>query len=156
MDSCHFFFIHYLSPAPGRKEMGEIQSCLFGSRGVFIWFIPCLFSFPFLCLQLEQSFRWERFPNLCCEAVKPQGRCRFLWESALLISGDAKAPLNGISSARTLLANLLQGIPKEKGEKKTSKKRPQVLTQLLASHRTCAALYLFVSCFCFSRGIQRP
>lgn len=103
--------------------MGEIQSCLFGSRGVFIWFIPCLFSFPFLCLQLEQSFRWERFPNLCCEAVKPQGRCRFLWESALLISGDAKAPLNGISSARTLLANLLQGIPKEKGKKKPLQKK---------------------------------
>lgn len=121
MDSCHFFFIRYLSPAPGRKEMGEIQSCLFGSRGVFIWFIPCLFSFPFLCLQLEQSFRWERFPNLCCEAVKPQGRCRFLWESALLISGDAKAPLNDISSYPPCQSP--SGNSKRKGGKKNLQKK---------------------------------
>lgn len=42
VDLCLFFFILSLSPAPGRKEMEEIQSCLFG---FFIWLIPCLFFF---------------------------------------------------------------------------------------------------------------
>lgn len=50
MDSCHFFFISYLSPALGRKEMGEIQSCLFGSRGVssFGSFHVCFLSLFFV------------------------------------------------------------------------------------------------------------
>lgn len=77
MDLCHFFFILYLSPAPGGEEIEEIQSYLFwvlqclhfGFCSVFIFFFS-----SFLCLQLEESFRWERFPNLCCEAVNPPGK----------------------------------------------------------------------------------
>lgn len=154
MDLCHFFFILYHFPAPGSKEIGENQSSCFVLLCLHLVHSTFVFFSSFLCLQLEESFRRERFPSLCCEAVKPQGRCRFLWESSLWISRDAKAP-NSISSARTLLADLLQGIPKEKGKKKSPKKDPRFW---LSCWHLIAPVQrrIFVSCFCFSRGVQRP
>jgi len=78
-----------------------------------------LCAFFFFFLQLEDSFRWKCFPNFCCEAVNSPGRCRFLWESALLISRDRKAPL--MASALTIpsLLDSFRELKKEKKKKKT-------------------------------------
>lgn len=152
MDLCHFFLILYLSPAPGRKEEKLRAACL---DLCCVHLIHSMFVFfsSFLCLQLEEPFRWECLPNLCCEAVKnPQGRCRFLWESSLLISRDAKS-----SSERHQLCPYPpcpspSGNSKRKGgkkRKKTPKKDPRFWLScwhLIAPVQRCI---IFVSCFLF-------
>lgn len=126
-----------------------------------VWVLLCfhlvhstfVFFSSLLCLQPEESFGWERFPDLCCEAVTPQGRCRFLWGSSLWISRDTKTPLNGISSARTLLADLLQGIPKEKKGGKTHKpsqeKTPGSDSAVGISSHPCSVVSFCLVFFCF-------
>lgn len=174
MNFCLFFFILFLSPVLQQLLVGLYQHrpsmlnwCTpkkFGAScsSFAPWVLQCLhlvhciffFSPGWLILQMEMLSEFSLWSSKFPRKVQVSLGER----SADLQRQEGSS--DGISSEHTFLANLFQGIRKEKKKRKGKKKRPkkkrqQVLTQLFASHRTCSALYLFVLCYCFSRGIQQ-